>query len=265
MLNRLQLIDTAELMCSGDYRDRFVAEYIQTKIRYEKLKAFNTKIEAAVRTSASDSPFPEPKHDCPAGLLREQQAAMGEYLHILEVRALIEDIDLEEAIRHLSEKASAVAPVKCDGITVCECELSEEAARRQFSPLDGIKHRLKAAEEWYREHRDGTAIVAVLTEAEETITSLMDLVDNLDEKHRAVSEEFYKYKCSPRVFEFPVAIGETVKTACEEADEFGNPVTELITWEVCGVAYKDGKCYAIDAHGEMYEVNTRYCIPKTQE
>ncbi len=265
MLNRLQLIDTAELMCSGDYRDRFVAEYIQTKIRYEKLKAFNTKIEASVRTSQSDSPFPEPKHDCPAGLLREQEAAMGEYLHILEVRALIEDIDLEDAQKYLSEEATARAQEKRGGWTVCECELSDEAKQRQFLPKDGINYRLKSAEEWYKEHPDGTAIVGVLKEAHEVIIALRDVVDKFDEEKNKIGREFYEYKCSPRVFEFPVAVGETVKSACEDADELGNPVTELVPWEVRGVAYKEGKYYAIDGHGEMYEVNTRYCILKTRE
>lgn len=101
---KLILADTVELMNSGDYRDRFVAEYIQTKIRYEKLKDFNTKIEASARTRGLDNGVDEPIHDCPAGLLREQQAAMGEYLHILEVRAKIEDIDLEDAIQYFSDK-----------------------------------------------------------------------------------------------------------------------------------------------------------------
>ena len=95
---RLDLKDTVELMNSSDYRDRFVAEYIQLKIRWEKLKRFNTVIEAAVRTAGQDNGVDEPIHDCPASLLREQQAAMGELLHILEVRAVIEDIDLEDVI-----------------------------------------------------------------------------------------------------------------------------------------------------------------------
>lgn len=47
---KLILADTVDLMNSEDYRDRFVAEYIQLKIRYEKLKDFNTRIEASVRT-----------------------------------------------------------------------------------------------------------------------------------------------------------------------------------------------------------------------
>ena len=46
----MELNNTVELMNSSDYRDRFKAEYYQTKIRYEKLKKFNTKIEAAYAT-----------------------------------------------------------------------------------------------------------------------------------------------------------------------------------------------------------------------
>ena len=33
----MQLKDTVELMLSDDYKDRFKAEYYQTKIRYDKL------------------------------------------------------------------------------------------------------------------------------------------------------------------------------------------------------------------------------------
>lgn len=93
----LTLKDTVKLMNSEDYKERFIAEYWQTKIRYEKLKAFNTKIEAAqrMRFSELDSKLEEPAHDCPADLLVEQQHVMGEYLHILEVRAVIENINLD--------------------------------------------------------------------------------------------------------------------------------------------------------------------------
>ena len=106
--------DTIPLMLSGDYKERFIAEYRQTKIRYERLKRFNDRIEAAQMKRANASPtnwagmlgqimnpqsvtvadVNEPKHDCPAELLREQQKKMGEYLHILEVRAVIEGIEL---------------------------------------------------------------------------------------------------------------------------------------------------------------------------
>ena len=92
----MNLNDTIKMMNSEDYKERFIAEYYQTKIRYEKLKAFNTKIEAADLTKYSLHAVEEPKHDCPYDLLRSQQRAMGEYLHILEVRAVIENIDLDE-------------------------------------------------------------------------------------------------------------------------------------------------------------------------
>ena len=103
------LQETAELMASNNYKERFFAEYWQTKIRYEKLKKFNTRIEAAHRVNGAPltpdfihddlngnvKHVEEPKHDCPANILEQQQRAMGEYLHILEVRAVIEGIELE--------------------------------------------------------------------------------------------------------------------------------------------------------------------------
>ena len=91
-----ELKETTKLMTSTDYKERFVAEYWQTKIRYEKLKAFNTKIEAAqrIRFSEVENKLKEPIHDCPADILVEHQHVLGEYLHILEIRAVIEGIDL---------------------------------------------------------------------------------------------------------------------------------------------------------------------------
>lgn len=96
----MELKDTIEMMQSADYKERFKAEYYQTKIRYEKLKNFNTKIEAANRM-ADDCRMKNlpvcvemPAHDCPDDVLRCQQSTMGEYLHTLELRAVIEGIEL---------------------------------------------------------------------------------------------------------------------------------------------------------------------------
>lgn len=94
-----QLKETIYFMKSSDYKERFIAEYWQTKIRYEKLKDFCNSIEAAMMVE--DEPIPV--HDCPLNLLREQQSAMGKYLHILELRAKIEKIDLEAIISVGSE------------------------------------------------------------------------------------------------------------------------------------------------------------------
>lgn len=92
----MQLNDTVQMMNSEDYKERFKAEYWQAKIRYEKLKKFNTRIEGAGRCYGSTKRIEEPAHDCPQDLLREQQDCMGHYLHILEVRAVIEGIDLDD-------------------------------------------------------------------------------------------------------------------------------------------------------------------------
>ena len=90
----MELKDTVKMMNSDDYKERFRAEYYQIKIRYEKLKKFNTKIEAANTMKYEGTDFEMPKHDCPDYLLKEQQTVMGQYLHILEVRAVIMGIEL---------------------------------------------------------------------------------------------------------------------------------------------------------------------------
>ena len=81
----MELMDTVELMNSKDYKDRFKAEYLQTKIRYDKLHRMTVKYEAGKLEFDPDSPL---------DLLFAQKKAMGEYLHTLEVRAEIENIEL---------------------------------------------------------------------------------------------------------------------------------------------------------------------------
>lgn len=87
--NNMELKETVELMNSEDYKERFVAEYHQVKIRYEKLKNFCNKIEVEKMLGKEVT-----KHDCPLELLREQQKYMGLYLSVLEKRALIENVEL---------------------------------------------------------------------------------------------------------------------------------------------------------------------------
>ncbi len=97
--SNMTLGDTVDLMKSEDYKARFKAEYYQTKIRYEKLHAFNIRIDAANMTkrvfrSETYNPVEIPKHDCPDHLLDQQESVMKEYLNILEKRAVIEGIEL---------------------------------------------------------------------------------------------------------------------------------------------------------------------------
>lgn len=93
------LKNTVNMMLSEDYKDRFTAEYFQTFARYMRLKRFCNKIEAAQIKNV-----PEPEHDCPLPLLREQQRAMGEYLKILELRAEIENVDIYGGIYETEDK-----------------------------------------------------------------------------------------------------------------------------------------------------------------
>lgn len=79
------LIDTVEFMLSNDYKERFISEYYQTEIRYNKLH------EMIVRYEANTLNF-EPK--CSIDILKKQASYMGNYLYMLEVRAEIEGIEL---------------------------------------------------------------------------------------------------------------------------------------------------------------------------
>lgn len=81
----MELKDTIDLMNSEDYKERFIAEYYQTKIRYEKLHKMLIKYEAKTLNF-------EPK--CSLELLTEQAKHMGLYLKCLEIRAEIEGVDL---------------------------------------------------------------------------------------------------------------------------------------------------------------------------
>lgn len=80
------LSSTVKLMESNDYKDRFLAEYVQTKIRYEKLHKMIVKYEAGKLDFTPN---------CSLELLKKQASAMGNYLYILEMRAEIEGVDLE--------------------------------------------------------------------------------------------------------------------------------------------------------------------------
>ena len=96
----MELKETVEMMNSADYKERFIAEYRQTKIRYEKLKKLLNKWDAYVmRYNQGDDLTLEQflgfQPSCSYEILREQQSHMGLYLHCLEVRAVIEGIDLE--------------------------------------------------------------------------------------------------------------------------------------------------------------------------
>lgn len=81
----MELKDTVDLMNSEDYKERFKAEYLQTKIRYDKLCKMLVKQEAGTLDF-------EPT--CTRSLLLKQKRCMDEYLNSLKIRAEVERIDL---------------------------------------------------------------------------------------------------------------------------------------------------------------------------
>ena len=74
-----------DLIVSSDYKARFVGEYVELKIRYNKLHRMLIKYEAGTLGF-------EPT--CDISILEDQAYHMGNYLKQLEIRAEIEKITL---------------------------------------------------------------------------------------------------------------------------------------------------------------------------
>lgn len=85
------LCDTALLMRSEDFKERFQAEYFQLKARFNGLASMLEKYKAGTL------PF---KPKCSYAILQTQLACMEVYMHVLEERAAAEDINLEEVVNN---------------------------------------------------------------------------------------------------------------------------------------------------------------------
>ena len=83
----MELKDTVDLMVSEDYKDRLKAEYLQVKIRKEKL---GEKLREMQMGSISLDEVGE------LNLLRRQYAAMNHYENLLLQRVKAERIQIEE-------------------------------------------------------------------------------------------------------------------------------------------------------------------------
>ena len=79
------LTDTLSMMSSDDYKERFLAEYIQVSIRLNKLVTMLDQFEAGTL------PF---KPTCPIELLKKQMTTMFSYKNLLVQRASCENIEL---------------------------------------------------------------------------------------------------------------------------------------------------------------------------
>jgi len=82
-----ELKDTVDLMNSDNYIDRFKAEYLQTKIRLEKLE------DMLIKNAADTLGFELASDKL---LLEDQLYYMKEYFRVLRVRAEKEGIDVQQ-------------------------------------------------------------------------------------------------------------------------------------------------------------------------
>lgn len=87
----MEIKDTIQLMNSNDYKQRFIAEYVQVKIRYDELDKLTVKYEAGTLDFT-----PKCSLELLKELLKEQKKFMGNYIRTLKIRAEIENIDLPE-------------------------------------------------------------------------------------------------------------------------------------------------------------------------
>ena len=118
------------------YKERMIIEYNQLKERYIKLKNFCNKIEAAQIKGTL-----EPVHDCPLAMLREQQNVMGKYLHLLELRSHIENVDLNHPVEFSS-------PSPVDFATLFKKYLYDNGYRYVAKDADGEVYAYKSKPVW---------------------------------------------------------------------------------------------------------------------
>ena len=83
----MKLKETIELMTSENYHDRFKAEYYQLVIRYKRLVKIMQMWEDGTL---------EFEPNCPRGTYNLQMKFMADYIAVLESRAAIEGIELED-------------------------------------------------------------------------------------------------------------------------------------------------------------------------
>lgn len=85
----MKLADTVEGMNSADYKERFKAEYYQLRIRWCGLANMCAKWDKGELNFIPT---------CPRSTYNMQLQAMNNYLSILEMRAVMEGIELDTSV-----------------------------------------------------------------------------------------------------------------------------------------------------------------------
>lgn len=124
---------TIGLMLSSDFKDRAKAEYHQLKIRCEKLEAMCKKY------AAGELGFTP---NCSLELLQEQLSYMLRYKEILEARAEIEGIDLQDEETAHCESVWAIVTIDQE-----KCSIEGNSGSLMQIILDGLEVKFGKAEE----------------------------------------------------------------------------------------------------------------------
>ena len=127
------LKSTISMMLSNDFKDRAKAEYHQLKIRCEKLEDMCKKYAAGELNFTPN---------CSLELLQEQLDYMLKYKGVLEQRAKIEEIDLEDNEISKGEGIWALVTI---GDEKCSMEGNSEKLLQVF--LEGLEIKFGKSEE----------------------------------------------------------------------------------------------------------------------
>ena len=85
----MKLNETAEMIVSVDYKERFKAEYYQLIIRYKSL------LDMLSKWDKGELSF---KPTCPREMYNDQINGMAMYLGVLESRAELENVSLDLSV-----------------------------------------------------------------------------------------------------------------------------------------------------------------------
>lgn len=133
----MELKQTVSLMLSSDYKERFIAEYLQVKIRFEKLK------EMCLKWDAGKLEFTP---TCSRRMYEDQLTYMMNYIQLLEERAKLEGVDLSE----INNKVKEVLELS-NIYTLFKWLYAELAQQPADYNLQQAKERFKEAGFWTRE------------------------------------------------------------------------------------------------------------------
>lgn len=169
----MELKDTIELMNSSDYKERFKAEYLQVKIRYDKLHKMLVKWDAGTLNFTPT---------CAKALLLEQKRYMGEYIRCLQVRAEVEGIELNQIAGAYSKEdliAQGYSESQAEEIVKLADTATDAATKvKTFTQLiDTLKEALGSGwtESWQ-------IIIGDFEEAKEVWTKVSDVLGGFIQK-----------------------------------------------------------------------------------